>query len=125
MKTPEQHHNRRHTRTHRRDGRQEPFETCRRCLFDKATCEKKIRLHTFVEADEWVLELNKARGWRPPLMSHYLCRWCRGWHMKKARDGRERARAQRVFRKWVVQLANEDRAALLHWVRTGEVLDGS
>jgi hypothetical protein len=115
VKTPLQHHNRRHRK------RPEPFETCRRCLFDKAVCEKKIRFHTFVEADEWVLELNMERGWKPPLMSRYRCMWCLGWHMKKARDGRERARAQRVFRNWVLKLVDEDKDALVHWVRTGEV----
>ncbi len=119
MKTPEQHHRQRHRK------RPEPFETCRRCRFDRAVCERKIRFHTFAEADEWVLEFNLERGWKPPLVDYYQCRWCPGWHMSKAKDKRARARTQRVFRRWVLALATEDRDALLHWVRTGEVLQRS
>lgn len=119
MKTPLQHHVRRHRNRQEPAG---PFEECKRCAFDRAVCEKKIRFHTFVEADEWVLEFNLEHGWKPPLMSRYRCMWCEGWHMKTAVHGRERARAQRVFRKWVLKLAEEDRDALVYWVRTGEVL---
>ncbi len=124
MKGPLQHHNHFHNRISRRHAvKPIPFEECRRCRYDKAVCEKKIRFATFVEADEWVLDFNKERGWKPPLMTRYRCLWCEQWHMKRAAHGRERARAQRVFRKWVKNLAAEDCDALLHWVRTGEVLN--
>lgn len=112
---PVRHHNHRH----RREG--VPFEECRRCAADRATCEKKIRFHTWVEADEWVHEFNVEHGWRPPLMTRYPCRWCTGWHMKTVKDKHERVRAERQRRKWAVAFAERDEEAFNHWVRTGKV----
>ncbi len=119
MKNPERHHRWKHDPS-------QAFETCPVCARDKRVCEKKIRFASYVEADEWVYDFNITRGWSPPLMTRYPCRWCAGWHMKTAKDKHERVRMQRQFRKWVIRTVDQDRAddggRLLHWVRTGEVL---
>lgn len=115
MKDPLRHHN------HRHKNQGVPFEQCPRCAFDKAVCEKKILLHTWVEAHEWVLEYNIEHGWRPPLMTYYRCRWCGGYHMNTCRDKRDRVRAERWRRQWMVEFIEQDEEAFRHWVRTGEV----
>ncbi len=122
MKAPLQHHNHKHK--HKDIGAS--FEDCHVCDRDRRVCERKIRFHTWFEADEWVLDYHIEHKWEPPLMTRYQCRWCEKWHMKKCKDKRERARAQRQFRKFVLSMVDEDLlddgGRLLHWVRTGEVL---
>lgn len=99
-----------------------PFEECPRCAYDRATCERKIRLAGWAEADEWANEYNADRGWKPPLMARYPCRWCEGWHMNTARDKRDRVRAARLRRARVGAVDERDEEAFQYWVRTGKVL---
>ncbi len=115
MKTPLRHHN----HYHRDTG--VPFEQCLRCRTDKRVCEKKIRFTGWEEAQEWVHEYNVSNRWAPPVMTRYRCRWCEGWHMKRAKAKHERARAERQRRKYLVEMAEADEAAFIQWVRTGQV----
>lgn len=83
-----------------------PIDACWRCGRSRAVCRQKIPLWTVVEADAWVQDLNETRAYTPPVV-RYRCRWCRYWHMKKARTRTELARAEKQRRKWLIRLRGE------------------
>ncbi len=101
MLDPQRHHRKYH------DVPPVPFEDCWRCGRDRAVCLSKIRFGSWQEANEWVTEYNVSRGWAPPHMTRYRCRWCQGWHMKTAKDPRARARMEKQRRKWLTARATE------------------
>lgn len=72
MKSPLRHHNKNH------GGIGQPLETCWFCGRDRAKCRSKLRFTSWEEANEWVMESNVSRGWEPPHMTRYRCRWCEG-----------------------------------------------
>lgn len=100
MRRPLRHHNKNHKDTG------VPFEECPVCERDRLTCQKKIRFVGWFEANEWVTELNESQGYTRPV-TRYRCRWCDGWHMKRAKDVRSRARMEKQRRKWLQRQAAE------------------
>lgn len=69
------------------------------CDRDQATCRRKILLSSWQESNAWVEDYNASRGWQPPYVTRYRCRWCDGWHLKTAGDVRTRARMEKLARK--------------------------